>query len=416
MRPVLSSPNRLLAATLMDWTGTGFYLALSAIFLTRSAGLDRSEVGLVLAVAGMVAFSGSVHIGRLADRIGPRQVLLALYVMRAAAFVGLTVAHDFGVTLLMLSVVALGDQAASSMYQALANVMVSKEERVALMARMRVVINIGITLGTVPAGIALATRGNSFAPLLLANAASYVLAGLIVATLPAGPSPAALVTRRRLLIPSPATAAMISINGLMSLWVVILNVGLPLWIVGDTAAPRALIAILYGTSTVVAIFAQARVARWVSSYLRAAQAQRLAGVLLALCCGCLAASALVGSAASAILLVAGVLFLSGGELLTVSSAWEISFGLAPAGRAAEFFATYGLGRAGCQVAGPILITVAVLGLGVPGWIGLAGLFIAGGFLTPLVARRAHDQPLVLRRPTAGLPGHAPIGATATVLA
>jgi MFS family permease len=416
MTPVPSSPNRLLAATLIDWIGTGFYLALSAIFLTRSAGLEPSEVGLVLAVAGMVAFFGSVHVGRLGDRIGPRQVLLVLYVMRAAAFVGLTIVHDLGVTLLMLSVIALGDQSASSMYQALANVMASQEERVGLMAHMRVVTNIGITLGTVPAGIALATQGNSFAPLLLGNAASYLLAGMIVATLPADTSPAARITRRRLLIPSPATAAMIAINGLMSLWVVILNVGLPLWIVDATAAPRALVAILYGTSTVVAIFAQARVARWVDNYLRAAQAQRLAGVLLALCCGCLAGSALLGSAASTILLIAGVLCLSGGELLTVSSAWEVSFRLAPPGRSAEFFATYGLGRAGSQVAGPILITVAVLALGVPGWLALAGLFIIGGFITPLVAQRAYDHPLVLRKPPADPPAGAPIGGTTAVLA
>lgn len=398
MVPVLSSPNRLLAATLIDWIGTGFYLAISAIFLTRSAGLKPNEVGLILAVAGMVAFFGSVHVGRLGDRVGPRQVLLVLYVMRAAAFVGLTIVHNLGVTLVMLSVIALCDQAASSMYQALANVMASKDERVGLMARMRVAINIGITLGTVPAGIALATQGNSFTPLLLGNAASYLLAGLIVATLPVGASPEVPPAPRRLLIPSPATAAMIGINGLMSLWVVILNVGLPLWIVDATTAPRALVAVLYGTSTVVAILMQARVARLVSSYWRAAQAQRLAGILLALCCGCLGGSALVGGAASAVLLITGVLCLSGGELLTVSSAWEVSFRLAPPGRSAEFFATYGLGRAGSQVAGPILITVAVLGLGVPGWLALAGLFIIGGFITPLMAQRAYDHPLVYRKP------------------
>lgn len=408
---MLTSANRLLAATLTDWIGTGFYLSISAIFLTRSAGLRPSEVGLVLAIAGMVAFFGSVHVGRLGDRLGPRQVLLVLYVVRAAAFAGLSIVHDLAVTLVMLSVIALCDQAASSMYQALADVMAGPEERVGLMARMRVAINIGITLGTVPAGIALATQDHSFAPLLLGNAASYLFAGLIVATLPAGRSPAAPVTRRRLLIPSPATAAMISINGLMSLWVVILNVGLPLWIVDATAAPRALVAILYGTSTVVAIFMQARVARWVNSYLRAAQAQRLAGILLALCCGCLAGSALIGGAACTMLLITGVLCLSGGELLTVSSAWEVSFRLAPPGRSAEFFATYGLGRAGAQVAGPILITVAVLALGVPGWLALAGLFIIGGFLTPALAQRACDRPLVLRNPPAGPRANAPMRAT-----
>jgi MFS family permease len=401
MMAALSSQSRLLAATLIDWTGTGFYLALSAIFLTRSAGLAPSEVGLVMAIAGTVAFFGSVHVGRLGDRIGPRTVLLALYALRASAFVGLTLLHDLGATLVMLSVIALGDQAASSMYQALANVMATSAERVGLMARMRVVTNIGITLGTVPAGIALASHGNSFAALLLGNAASYLLAGIIVATLPAASSPAAPVSRRRLLVPSPATATMIGINGLMSLWVVILNIGLPLWIVDSTTAPRALAAILYGTNTVVAIFVQARVARWVSSYLRAAHAQRLAGVMLALCCGCIASSAFTGSAAATVLLAAGVLCLSGGELLTVSSAWQVSFKLAPVGRSAEFFATYGLGRAGSQVAGPILMTVAVLALGVPGWLALGGLFVIGGLITPWVAHRAYDHPLIGRKPPTG---------------
>jgi len=417
MRAVLSSPNRLLAATLIDWTGTGFYLALSAIFLTRSAGLPASEVGLVLAVAGMVAFFGSVHVGRMGDRIGPRQVLLGLYLVRAVAFVALALVHDLAVTLVMLSVIALSDQAASSMYQALANVMATKDERVGLMARMRVVTNIGITLGTVPAGIALATHGNSFAPLLLGNAASYLIAGVMVATLPAAAPVGHSASRRRLLIPSAATAAMISINGLMSLWVVILNVGLPLWIVDSTAAPRALVAILYGTNTVVAIFAQARVARWVSSYLRAAEAQRLAGAALALCCGCLAGSALAGTVVTAtVLLITGVLCLSAGELLTVSSAWEVSFRLAPDGRSAEFFATYGLGRAGSQVAGPILITVAVLALGIPGWLALAALFIIGGLTTPVMAQRAREHPLVIHKLPADPRADTRTSVTGTVLA
>lgn len=395
----MSPTTRLLAATLIDWTGTGFYLAVSAIFLTRSAGVTVSEVGPVLAVAGLVAFFGSVHVGRLGDRIGARQVLLALYLLRAAAFAGLTLVHDLAVTVAMLSVIALADQAAWSLYQALANVMAGKQERVGLMARMRVVTNIGITIGTVPAGIALAARG-SFAPLLLANAASYLLAGLVVATLPAGVPAEGPQERRRLLVPSPATAVMISINGLMSLWVMILNIGLPLWVVAATPAPRALVAILYGTNTVVAIFVQAPVARWVSSYLRAVRAQRLAGVMLALCCGCLAGAAFAGPAAATALLIAGVLCLSGGELLTVSSAWEVSFRLAPEGRSAEFFATYALGLAGSQVLGPMLITGAVLALGVPGWIALAGLFIMGGLITPLAARRALEHPLRIRKPPA----------------
>ena len=71
--------GRLVASSLIDWTGTGFYLAISAIFLTRSVGLSPGQVGIALAAAGGVAFAGSVHVGRLADRFGHREALVALH-------------------------------------------------------------------------------------------------------------------------------------------------------------------------------------------------------------------------------------------------------------------------------------------------------------------------------------------------
>ena len=60
----LSPPARLLVAGLIDWTGTGFYLAISAIFLTRAVGLTAAQAGLALAAVGLVAFAGGVPVGR----------------------------------------------------------------------------------------------------------------------------------------------------------------------------------------------------------------------------------------------------------------------------------------------------------------------------------------------------------------
>ena len=176
------------------------------------------------------------------------------------------------------------------------------------MARYRTVINIGITLGTVPAGIALA-GGDAFGALLAANAVSYLAGGgdrrdaaaHRAARARAGPGS---------LVPSAPTAALIGVDGLMSMWVVVLNVGLPLWILQATPAAPALVAVLYAVNTVLAVLFQTRASRLVRSYADAAQAQRAAGVLLAACCACLAGSAVGSRELSTLLLVAAVLCLT----------------------------------------------------------------------------------------------------------
>jgi MFS family permease len=404
----MTSPSsRLVASSLIDWTGTGFYLAISAIFLTRSVGLTPGEVGLALAAAGAVAFAGGVHVSRLGDRFGQRPALIALHVLRAAAFAGLSASHSLPPTLAMLGVIALADQVSASVTQALASDLAGAGDRVALMARLRVVTNIGITLGTVPAGLMLAGGTDAFGVLLLANAVSYLAAAAIVASLPRPVVSRAAAARRRLLIPSLPTAALITVDGLLSMWNVVLNVGLPLWILQATAAPPALVAVLYGTNTVVAVVLQARISRSIRTYVGAASAQRLAGFLLAACCVCLAAAVLGGREFSTAVLSVAVLCLTLGELFKVSAAWQITFALAPAGRSAEFFATYGLGKVAFQVCGPVLITAVVLALGTTGWLLLALSFVIGSLATPAAARRARVR-AVVTRPPADPPAFAPV--------
>ena len=392
-----SAASRLLVSSLIDWTGTGFYLAISAIFLTRAVGMTSAEVGISLALVGLVAFGGSIPVARLGDRFGDRAVLRALHVVRAAAFAALAVLHPIPVVLVALSVIGLADQAAASVTQALAGELAGTEERVPFMARLRTVTNIGITLGTVPAGLVLA-GGAGFALLLAANAASYLLAAAIVATLPRAQPRRTLQSRRSLLRPAAPTTALIAIDGVMSMWNVVLNIGLPLWVLQATAASPAIVAVLYGTNTVLAVLLQTRVSRRVGSYALAARAQWLAGLLLAVCCIALAAAASGGRAASTAVLLLAVACLTLGELLKASASWQITFTLAPADRSAEFFATYGLGRVASQVCGPVLITAVVLALGAPGWLLLAVVFLTAAVATPPLARRARIRPISPPRP------------------
>ena len=407
MARAIPAPTRLLAAGLIDWTGTGFYLAISAIFLTRSVGLTPGQVGLALSAVGVAAFAGSVHVGRLGDRHGQRELLLALNVVRAAAFVTLVaVSRRFRSRWRCSRSSASPTRRPAASPRRWRATWSGPRERVAFMARHRTVMNIGITLGTVPAGIVLAggrrlrraARGER-RQLPRRGGDRRDAAAAAGGPPGAGPPP--------LLVPSPATAALITVDGLMSMWTVVLNVGLPLWVLQPTSASPALVAVLYATNTVLAVLLQTRVSRRVRTYLRAAQAQRLAGFLLAACCACLAASALGGRELSSVVLLAAVVCLTLAELLKASAAWEITFTLAPAARAAEFYATYGLGRVACQVCGPVLITAVVLALGSPGWLLLAAVFVLGGALTPPMARRARARPVIARTPPGEPPSFAP---------
>ena len=55
-------------------TGQGAFLTGSAVFFTHIVGLSATQVGLGLTVAGAVTFCLAIPLGKLADRIGPKQM------------------------------------------------------------------------------------------------------------------------------------------------------------------------------------------------------------------------------------------------------------------------------------------------------------------------------------------------------
>jgi hypothetical protein len=105
-------------------------------------------------------------------------------------------------------------------------------------------------------------------------------------------------------------------GGLMSMSSVALNVGLPLWGCRPRPRRRAGRGPLRGQHG-LAVLLQSRVSRRVRTYLGAARAQRLAGILLAACCACPAGSAFGGRETAVALLIlavsAGRFACAGGE-------------------------------------------------------------------------------------------------------
>lgn len=75
-----------------------------------------------------------------------------------------------------------------------------------------------------------------------------------------------------------------------------------------------------------------------------------------------------------------------GELWLASATFAVVFDLAPDWAQGQYQGAYQSGRQIGNMAAPPLLTALVIGLGVPGWFGLAAIFAAAGLISPHIIR------------------------------
>ncbi|MCJ1676073.1 hypothetical protein MTF65_01580 [Streptomyces sp. APSN-46.1] len=215
--------------------------------------------------------------------------------------------------------------------QAILSGLIPPEQRVTVSAYSRAVFNGGFSLGVLAAGLAMSIDTQAaYTSLMLGNAATAVTGGLLYLRMPRIPG-----TRRTKDAASGRTAvrdlpylAMSLVSGTIMLGDIILTVGMPLWVVTHTQAPRPAAAWLIGINTLMVMLLQVRTARGADSL---AGAKRLHGwALLSLAASCVLA-ALTGSLptwpAVALLALVTVL-LTLGELWGNSARWTLRYDLA----------------------------------------------------------------------------------------
>src|SRR4051812_37200176 len=151
-----SGPLRRMAlGTLLNNLGNGAWFTTWAIFLTRSVGLSPAVVGLGMTVGGLGGMLLSTPVGHLADRVGPREVFVALVGVQAAGTLAFAAGHSTG-AVLPVAIVTLGaSQTAGGAKGALVCGLTDGEERVNAMASLRSMNHVGAALGAVAGGVVL---------------------------------------------------------------------------------------------------------------------------------------------------------------------------------------------------------------------------------------------------------------------
>ena len=99
-------------------------------------------------------------------------------------------------------------------------------------------------------------------------------------------------------------------------------------------------------------------------------------MLLLASCLVLGSTGVLPAPGAIIVLGAGSVLLTLGEVLQQAGGWSLSYGLAPEDRQGEYLGAFAMGTRIYDSLGPILVTSLILGLGQLGW-ALLGLMYAG---------------------------------------
>ena len=383
--------RRLLAAGFADALGTGLFLPLSVIYLTRIVGLSPARAGLGLTIAGLLAIAASPLSGSLLGRFDARKVVLGCFAASAAGFLAYIAVGSFASFLGVAIVVQFASRMERPATAVLTLGVTPRPGQVDALARQQSLRNLGYGVGGLLAALALLVHGKTpFVVLLAANAATYVVAGLLVLQLPAVRP---LKRRRgdtagyREVLRDRPYVGLALLNVITALHDSLLLVAMPLWIVTRTKAPLPLTGLLFALNTVLVVLLQVRATRNIAAPAGITRNYRTAGVSFVLACGAFALAAGAPAAAAIVLLVVALGALTSAELVTSAGEWFLSVNLAPARLRERYLSVFKTSMAIQQAAGPVLVTAALTGWGRLGWLALAVLLAAGTLASRWLAAR-----------------------------
>ncbi|WP_320064497.1 MFS transporter [Micromonospora sp. RTGN7] len=387
----------LLVNTLVGCVGFGLYTAVSVIYFSTFADVSAVQVGLGFSLTASVWIFAAGPVGRLVDRIGPREMTIGAGAVQGILLACLPLINGVASFLILMCTLGIAERGASVSREALLAQLVDEKRRVVTAARSRSVANIGLSVGTALAGVALAVNTRTAFVVLLVCYALLTL-GVSAISLQYPRVPGRRGTTRsgpRGVFRDPPFLAVSLLSGLVSIYDTVLVIGLPLWIAHHTNIPTTIFAGLIIANTLLIVLFQVRAARGVESVPDARRALVQGSLAAAFACAIFAVTAWTDTAVLAgAILAAGVLLLTAGELRAAAADWALRFELAHRDAQGEYGAIHSLGSTIRSICGPVLVTYLLSVWTDTGWFVLVVIFLALAAATgPVVgwAQRTRDR-------------------------
>ncbi len=386
--PAPGNERRYALAIFVDSIGDGLFVTGSVVFALHAIGLSAQQVGIAMSAAGIAGFVGASTLGTVADRFGARRTMTVLCLIEAVCTLLYTVADSFAAFTVVACLVAACEFGKGPASSALASAIATGGRRVRLRAQTRSLHNLAFTLGAALAGVSLAIGTLPAYYALPIGDAVMVLAEVVaIRRLPEIRSAAERHGRRAFTaLRNVPFLVVTTLNAVLGLYVTVILVVVPLWIVGPMAAPATLISVLLMLNTVLAVLFQVRASKGSETLPGSVRNARWASVVLLVGCVIMGLSIGLPTAAAVAVVAGGVVLLTAGELLHSGSQWGMVYELAPPQAEAEYLAGLEMSMAAQAMIGPAFGTWLVLSFGLVGWTVLGVLFVLAAILIGPAAR------------------------------
>lgn len=370
----------LALSTFVNTFGNGLFMTVDVIYFTTIVGLSPAQVALAISIAGGLALTLSVPSGHIADRFGPRNISAIAVAAEGIAMAGLYFVHSYMPFLIIHIIMGMLGVVAQTTRMATIAKLGGEESRVRLRAYQRAVTNFGISVGTLFAGIGLAYNTETgYKALLLGDAITFVIAGLLYMKLPfveptveRGEPFSFEAMKDKVFLGATLS------NAFMSVHFVLQSVGIPLWVVRETNAPRWWVSVIMMMNTIAVMLLQVAASKGSATLYGGAKSYRLASYFISLACILYAYAHGVNAVIAALLLSLGMASHIVGELIGSAGSWSIGFGLADENHQGQYQGVWGLSWGLSGTLGPSLVTALVIGMGISGWWILAVVFAING--------------------------------------
>jgi hypothetical protein len=375
-------------ALLINVYGTGLIITAMTLYAIRVVHLTATHTGLAMTIAGLVSLLATMPIGRLADRLGPRDVFrVALVVLGAAAAAYIFFAHSFVSFLIVTTVDGIALTSSTTANVALLR-RVGGSDATTFRSQVTAVLNLGMSLGIATAGLAIELNTvNAYRALLLGNAASCLIGVAVLSRLPKyEPLPGARKESPLTAVRDRPFLTYAVVSGAMYMQYFVLPVLLPVWVVFHTHAPRWTVSAFVIINTVMVVLFQMRVGKKVQTLRQGGAAYRRAGVIFLVSCSAMGLAAGLPAWAAVLLLAAAVVVHTTGELWQASGMFALDFGLAPPHAQGQYQGLAGMCTFAGQALSPFILVGLVLSGGRLGFVLLGVWFALLGLTGPAVAR------------------------------